>query len=257
MDPFIESQKWADFHTSFITALREHLMPRVRPKYFVDVEERVYVERDPDDPVMVIRPDVAVVDAGREEIAAGVAAATLAAPVECLIPLPEETRDVCLTIRRKDTRTIVTVIGLLSPRNKRPGANGFEQYLEKREHMLASFSNLVEIDLLRSGRRMPLIGKVPPGDFLAIVARQRRRPRAEAYVWSLEHRLPTIPIPLAYPDPDVPVDFQEVFHLVYDRAGYDYSIDYGEAPDPPLEPARSAWVEQILQGVSRETQPSR
>ncbi|MCY2989193.1 MAG: DUF4058 family protein, partial [Planctomycetota bacterium] len=67
MDPFIESQKWADFHASFLTAFREQLMPRVRPKYFVDVEERVYVERDPDDPVMVIRPDVAVVAAVAEE----------------------------------------------------------------------------------------------------------------------------------------------------------------------------------------------
>jgi len=243
MDPFLEAQKWGDFHTSFITVLREQLMPRVRPKYFVDVEERVYVERDPDDPLLVLRPDVAVVDHVREE-QRGYAA--VAAPVECLLPLPEETREICLTIRRKDTRTIVTVIELLSPTNKRPGADGFERYLEKRLHVLASFSNLVEIDLLRGGRRMPLVGKLPPGDFLVTVAHVRRRPRAEVYVWSLPQRLPTIPIPLAHPDPDVPVDLQQVFDLVYDRAGYDYSLDYQSPPEPPLTSELAAWVEEQL-----------
>ena len=222
-------------------------MPRVRPKYFVDVEERVYVERDPDDPVMAIRPDAAVVHAVREEGAA-YAAATVTAPVDCLLPMPEETREVYLTIRRKDLRTIVTVIELLSPANKRPGADGFGQYLEKRLHVLASFSNLVELDLLRGGRRLPIVGTLPPGDFVATIARVRRRPHAEAYVWSLEQRLPVIPIPLADPDPDVSLDLQEVFQLVYDRAGYDYSLDYHEPPDPPLDPARAAWVQQILQG---------
>jgi hypothetical protein len=248
MDPFIESQKWADFHTRFITLLSELLMPRVRPKYFVDVEERVYVERDPDDPVMAIRPDAMVVDVTREEHAAYATAATATAPVDCVIPMPEETHEVYLTIRRKDLRTIVTVIELLSPANKRPGADGFGQYLEKRLHVLASFSNLVELDLLRGGRRMPIVGKLPAGDFVATVARLRRRPHAEAYVWSLKQRLPFIPIPLADPDPDVPLDLQEVFQLVYDRAGYDYSLDYHEPPDPPLDPARAAWVQQVLQG---------
>jgi hypothetical protein len=253
MDPFIESQKWADFHTRFITALSEVLMPRVRPAYFVDVEERVYVERDPDDPVMVLRPDVSIVDTFREEGRPYAATATAVGPLECLMPMPEEAREVYLTIRRKDRRNIVTVIELLSPANKRPGAKGFDQYLERRDHVLASFANLVELDLLRGGRRMPLVGKLPPGDFTATIARLRGRPRAEVYVWSLDQRLPVIPMPLAHPDPDVPVDLQEVFNLVYDRAGYDYSLDYREPPIPPLDPQRATWVEDILQRTLEET----
>ena len=251
MDPFLESQKWSDFHTSFITVLREQLMPRVRPRYFVDVEERVYVERDPDHPVMVLAPDVAVADAVRETGTAYASAAV--APIDCLIPQPEETREAYVTIRRKDTRVIVTVIELLSPANKRPGASGLDQYLEKRAHVLASSANLVELDLLRGGRRLPIVGKLPPNDYLATVARRSRRPRAEVYVWSLEQQLPLIPIPLADADPDVPVDLQQVFNLVYDRAGYDYSLDYGQPPEPPLDSARAAWVEQILQKSARAT----
>ncbi len=224
MDPFIESQKWTDFHTRFITALSDALVPSVRPNYVVDVEERVYVERDLDDPVMAIRPDVAVTDAGHEAESATATTAVVAEPVECLIPMPEEMREVFLTIRRRDDKAVITVIELLSPSNKRPGASGFEQYLGKRNQILASNVHLVELDLLRGGRRLPLAGKLPPHDFLVTVARGRRRPRAEVYAWSLKHAMPVIPIPLSDPDPDVPLALQEPFTLVYDRAGYDLLV---------------------------------
>jgi hypothetical protein len=48
VDPFIESQKWEDFHTTFIGVLRELLVPQVRPQYVVDVERYRYVTRDGD-----------------------------------------------------------------------------------------------------------------------------------------------------------------------------------------------------------------
>ena len=53
--------------------------------------------------------------------------------------------------------------------------------------------------------------------------------------WPLAHRLPIIPIPLAGSDPDVPLDLQAVFNLVYVRAGYDYALDYQQ----PIYPALS------------------
>ncbi len=45
MDPFIEGQRWRDFHTTFITVIREMLTPRVRPRSVVEVEEYVYLAR--------------------------------------------------------------------------------------------------------------------------------------------------------------------------------------------------------------------
>lgn len=104
MDPFIEAQKWADFHASLVTAMRDALVPSVRPKYVVDVEQRVYVERDPDDPVVAVRPDATVADMSGPAASEGPVMATAAARVECLIPLPEEVREIYLTIRRKDSR---------------------------------------------------------------------------------------------------------------------------------------------------------
>lgn len=51
MDPFIESQMWEDSHTDFVTAIRQNLVHSVRPKYFVEVERRIYLEaHDPETP---------------------------------------------------------------------------------------------------------------------------------------------------------------------------------------------------------------
>jgi hypothetical protein len=246
MDPFIESQKWADFHTRFITALSDALVPQVRPSYVVDVEERVYVEHGLDQHVTALRPDVTVSDSGSQAGPATTTTTAIAEPIECLLPVVGEMREVFLTIRRRDGRAVITIIELLSPSNKRPGADGFKQYLEKREQVLAGPVNLVELDLLRGGQRPPLLGKLPPHDFLIIVARARRRRRAEVYAWSLDQPLPTIPIPLSEPDPDVPLALQDQVTLVYDRAGYDYSLDYARPPTPPADPARNEWIANQL-----------
>ena len=54
MDPFIESQKWRDFHHSVITQIRDHLLQQVRPRYVTDIEENGDLRR-------IIAPDVSVV----------------------------------------------------------------------------------------------------------------------------------------------------------------------------------------------------
>ena len=41
MDPFIESQCWRDFHTAFLAEVRSALMPQIRPRYVVVIEEDV------------------------------------------------------------------------------------------------------------------------------------------------------------------------------------------------------------------------
>jgi len=62
-----------------------------------------------------------------------------------------------------------------------------------------------------------------------------------------------MPIPLADPDPDVRLDLQQQFTLVYDRAGYDYALDYEEPPHPPLEPTREKWLREIIETAQRES----
>ena len=60
MDPFIEGQMWQDFHATFITVARETLMPQLRPNYVVNVEEYVYVVREPTATAIPLKPDVVI-----------------------------------------------------------------------------------------------------------------------------------------------------------------------------------------------------
>jgi Protein of unknown function (DUF4058) len=45
-------------------------------------------------------------------------------------------------------------------------------------------------------------------------------------------------------DNDAWLDLQAIFTTVYDRAGYDYSLDYRRPVEPPLSDAEAAWVSQ-------------
>ena len=251
MDPYIEGQEWEDFHTRFNTALSELLAPKVEPRYVVRVERRVYVEHPSHHERRVRWADIALLSAragqAREAPQSSSAAAAVAAPVECLLPMPEEHRETYLVIRERETMEVVTVVETLSPSNKQPGADGRDQYLTKRDNVLESRSHLVELDLLRGGERLPTIGALPPGDYYAIVSRSHRRPRAEVYPWRIRQPLPVIPVPLKGRDPDVPLDLQAAFATVYDRARYHLSLDYGASLDPPLSEADQAWVRDLLE----------
>ena len=252
IDPFLESQLWDDFHSTFINHFREMLVARVRPQYLVNVERYVYVTQSDDDQeeevVQIIAPDVFVSDAGhgwREYAGKGVATLT---PVRNRLPMPKRRR-AFLTIRTKEYREVVTVIELLSPSNK-AGKDGQAEYLGKRANVQYSRANLVELDFLRGGLRLPTAEPLQPGDYFAFVSRPSERSYVDVYGWSLRDPLPTIPIPLAEPDPDVMLDLQAVFTTTYDRAGYDYALNYHAPVRPPLTAEDAAWVAERLASLT-------
>lgn len=248
MDPFIEGQRWRDFHTSFITVIREMLTPQVRPRYVVEVEEYVYLAREEKDPDRLIEPDLSVVDTGLEPVTGTSGPARFACsitPVLHTVPLPQRYRQTFLTIRDRQWQNVVTVIELLSPWNKAAG-EGRNEYLVKRSNIFYTPAHLVELDLLRGGQRLPTREPLEPADFYACVCRKERLPQVEVYAWTLRQPLPTVPVPLAEEDPDVPLDLQAAFTTAYDRAGYDYALDYHRPVDPPLGPSQADWVRSIL-----------
>jgi len=252
MDPFIESQRWEGFHASFMSGIRDSLVAALRPRYEVDVEMRVYLEkRDLEETARTFVTDVGIAALDRDPKHGSIAVETETAVEanECVLPWPEEHREASLVIRRPHASEVVTVIELLSPTNKLRRADGRELYLEKRMELLQTRTHLVELDLLRGGERMPF-SNPPGGDYFALVSRAGRRPVAKVYGWLLAHPLPVIPIPLANGDSDVDLDLQAVFDEVYDRAGYDYTLDYGLDVAPPLAESEKKWVEGLLPNES-------
>jgi hypothetical protein len=133
---------------------------------------------------------------------------------------------------------------VLSPLNKRRGSAGRWKYLRKRAAVLESAAHLVELDLLRRGARLPTREPLPPGDYYAFVSREQLRPMVAVYAWPLPHSLPPIPVPLAGNDSEATLDLQAVFSTVYDRAGYDYSLNYRRPVEPPLSETDAVWVQE-------------
>lgn len=250
MDPFVEMQEWSDFHARYMTVLSELLTPQVRPRYVVRVERRVYLEEPCEERGQIIpdvavlqRPGVSQTSLGTSLLAHPTDAIT---PVECLLPEAEEHHEYYLVLRDRETLRIVTLIELLSPTNKRAGSEGREQYLEKREEILQSRTNLVELDLLRGGQRPPMQTALPPGDYYALVRRGWRRRRAAVYTWTLRQPMPPIPIPLQQEEPEPALDLQTAFDLTFDRAAYQDSLDYSQAIRPPARAEDTDWIRELL-----------
>lgn len=138
---------------------------------------------------------------------------------------------------------LIAVIELLSPANKTGSGRG--QYIAKREMLLEQPVHLVELDLIRAGKRLQLDGPLPEADYYAFVSRGDRRPDCDVYHWTVRQPFPPIPIPLRKPDPDVWIDLAEPFRVAFDRGGYDQFIRYDEPPPPPsFATAAAQWVAQ-------------
>ncbi|MDX1944892.1 MAG: DUF4058 family protein [Pirellulaceae bacterium] len=254
MDPFIEDQKWPSFHHVLISQFARMLVAQLRPRYEVDPEERIYVEKMNDLPP-VYRADVALTVAGpttQSTSTAGTPALLELIPSTYWLPMPEEQHEAYLVIRKRGAREVVTVVDLLSPGNKRPGSDGRREYLEKRDDLLRSRSHFVEIDLLLGGQRLPTKRPLQSAtDYCAFVCRANQRPRALVFEWPLARRLPVIPIPLAEGDPDTHLDLQAALNAVYDELGYEYSLDYAAPLSLPLRAADVEWVQRLAEQTAQ------
>lgn len=250
MDPYLEGPDlWPDVHARLANIIAEQLAPLLAPKYVVELNTQIVIDRVWDEPPEVLTPDVAVTRPGTEGGVMVMTSPTAPAPLRLAIPLAIPTRLISVYIRKQATKELVTVIELLSPVNKRPGV-GRGEYLDKRMSYLETGAHLVEIDLLRKWPRMPLEGRLPRCDYLVMVSVAYQRPTCDVWPIRLPQPLPAIPIPLRRPDPAVPLDLGLALRTAYERGRYDLRIDYSQPPDPPLSADDAAWAGTLL--VKRE-----
>jgi hypothetical protein len=250
MDPWLENPDlWPDVHNSLIVSIRDVLSANLRPRYFVGVESRMTVLSGPDHD-QIYYPDVAIrrADIVLPERERGVAVRERIEAETFHVVLPmvvDEIEEAFLTIKELPSRRLVTVVEVLSPTNKK--AKGpRKDYMKKRRELLESGVNLVEIDLLRSGKRMPPERIRHSSDYRILIFRPRQSRDAHLYGFSYKTEIPPIPIPLVPEDTEPTLDLNGVLHGLYDRAGYDLAINYRQPPQPRLRKGDEAWAQSII-----------
>jgi hypothetical protein len=256
MDPYLEqSDYWPECHSRLIVAIADALIPQLRPKYEVAIEKRIYKVNtfEGESGLLVGIPDVAVNQrtqtraepSGSSKLVAETVSPS-SQPITVTVPLPEKVNQNYLEVRNIKTGRVVTAIEILSPVSKRSG-DGRNDYLKKRQIILNSTTHLIEIDLLRAFSPMPLTSGQVQSDYRILVSRSDTRPKANLYSFSLKDALPNIPLPLEVGETEPIIELQSLINQVYDKAGFDYRVDYSMEPLDPLSDKDRRWILQLLQ----------
>lgn len=256
MDPYLEGEMWQEFHETLAGAIRAQIMPLVRPKYVALLARRYVVDRpalgilDLPPEQRIIYPDASVVKstetAAEPPLPTPSEPAATAPTVELPSLVEEEVPLLSIEIRDIARRRLVTIVEILSPVNKR--GDGAREYIERRVELMKTDTHLLEIDLLRRGQRLQFQGQPPSAAYYIYLSRFQRRPYTQIWPVSLRSPLPTVPVPLLPPDPDVVLDLQAAVDACFELVEYERLIDYRVPPPPPeLSAEDAAWLNQVLQ----------
>lgn len=147
---------------------------------------------------------------------------------------------VSVEIRDCANRQLVTVIEVLSSSDMK----GEDR--RRRRRILLSSAHLIEIDLLREGKRMPVLEPLPAAPYFVFLSRAEDRPKTATWPITLDQPLPTVPVPLSPGGADVSLDLQTAFTNIYDLLNYRLAVDYSQGPEVPLEPRDEQLVKKIL-----------
>ncbi|MEO1390529.1 MAG: DUF4058 family protein [Cyanobacteria bacterium J06634_6] len=247
MDPYLERPAtWSSFHSKFAVMLANAIEANLASQYYVEVETRTYQDDDSDG-VMIGIPDATITTDGLSQPESNqVGIVTQIRPQQVIIPMPVTVKERYLEVRDVDNNKVITAIEILSPKNKAAGTGRISyemSYEKKRQNILNSNTHLVEIDLLRAGKQMSILGTANDSAYRILVSRSSQRPRAELYGVALWQKLPDLPIPLQTEDEAVTVSLQSVLDALYQKGRYASRIDYSKAPPPPkLSEEEQQWL---------------
>jgi hypothetical protein len=254
MDPYLEGEMWMEFHDRLANQISEQLLRALPERYTALLNKHYWLDDGALEIVSEARsgmyPDVHVVETSRaqEALAEYIVAETRQEVVELVSPIPQAIPALSVEIRDVAQRRLVTVIEILSPGNKR--GKGWEQYNDKRAELLGTRTHLVEIDLLRAGKRILLLGELPVASYFCFLSRVERRPRTQVFAIGLREKLPTLPIPLLRPDPDIALDLQAAVDACFNLVHYERLLDYTQPPPlPELNADDLQWVQEKIRAA--------
>jgi hypothetical protein len=251
MDPYLEgSIFWGGFHTRLYNAISQKLNGQLPEGYFAEIDEYVWLQAEqPEVRQLLGKPDTFVTDKNGSSAtsAAGKGGIAIMPPsMHVTLPKAKKRKHRFVKIVGPDHVRIVTVIEILSPSNEERGEER-EKYLDKRDEYLGTGTNLVEIELLRDGARMPF-GKPSPmvADYYLFVCRGCNYPQAEVWPFTIHNPIPSIPVPLKPEHGDTQLDLQSCVTEIYDTNRYAMRIDYSLPLAPPLSTPDAEWATELL-----------
>lgn len=244
MDPYLQTPAfWADFHASFIVSWSETLNDRLPDHYDARIDVRVVRERIMEEAFHGVESDLTDHRSRPENPIHGKAAdqATLE-PKRLPRAVLMSSRRRHIEIRRLPDRSLVAVLELRSPD---------DIDLNRHEELLDQDVHLIELDLMLGGSRIELGRPLPRGDYYCLITRAERRDDCDVYSWTIRDPLPTLPVPLLAPDPDILIDYAAVFATTFARGRYARSLAYDQAPEAPVRPDDLAWVRERASSIRR------
>jgi hypothetical protein len=248
MNPWLEGYLWPDVHNRLAIIISELLAPVIAPKYVARVEIYTANDDNPSSEIGIMYPDIEIlqrIDSVSEpQTTYGENTITLPntiVPFTVAIPV----RIPVIEIRDVAKNKLITAIEILSPVNKR--GSGLTQYRKKMSELHRSQVHLLEIDLLRRGTRPFLHPKIQASHYQMMLLRAGV---FNADIWTIDVKdpLPTLPIPLRHPDPDVSLNLGKALETIFERGLYYLSVDYNEPPPPPIfDEKDSLWIKTQLE----------
>lgn len=249
MDPFIEARGlWPDFHQRLMARIADSVSQVLPPRYVARLGHRTYIDRIDDEAddseTTHFEPDVSVLQrpGNGGPVGRGTSRQTQSgAVVMHSAPSGSEAKEVYLDIFDLDPdRRLITSVEVLSPANKRNRGTGWKQYARKRDLLLQGRANLVEIDLLRGGRRHAMEEPWPDSPYYLLVARKWESPACEVWPAFSTAPLPDLVIPLERSDAEMQVSLQACVDAVFETSRYWQDARYDEPIVPPLSSAELA-----------------
>ena len=264
MDPYLEAPDiWPDFHDALAGRIRALLNDRLPAPYYARLQMRpeMGIILEEGGPRRLV-PDVTVVRPPEKEFSPAVTRlldqprTTLSEGIQVRVrtdPIRHhfvEIRDAARGHR------LVTLIEIASPSNKRSGPDR-RAYEEKQREVLESPAHLIEVDLLRGGKRLfpyPELFAVADRldcDYLVLLnknsQRQDRWIDYTLFPIDLRKELPCVPVPLGGEEPPVPLDLQVAARQAYLEGPYRRMIDYAAPPEPPLSDQDLGWARGLIE----------
>jgi len=243
MDPFIEgSGYWGEFHMNMIVAMQNALNAKMPKGFAATIDVYVWIhEPSAEERAKRVKPDVFIT--GAKGRAKSLSATTRRKAVsQIVLPAVERRKVRSIKIEDLEQQRVVTAIELLSPSNK-DGSLDHDIYMAKRAVYLGGQISLVEIDLLRGGKRMPL-GETgsEAWDFYVMISRPWELPKADFWPLTLRDKLPTIDVPIVREIKPVTLNLQEAFASSYERCLYATKLNYSRDLTPRPRGDDAEWI---------------